>query len=41
MFFLGEFLNSMLVGLEAEQHIAQLSVGHIRNKEGNQKVPGI
>jgi hypothetical protein len=27
--------------LEAEQHIAQQSVGHKRNKKGNQKVPGI
>jgi hypothetical protein len=27
--------------LEAEQHIAQQSVGQRRNKRGNQKVPGI
>jgi hypothetical protein len=26
--------------LEAEQHIAQWSVGHRRNKRGNQKIPG-
>jgi hypothetical protein len=26
--------------LEAEQHIAQQSVGHRRNKRGNQKLPG-
>jgi hypothetical protein len=27
--------------LEVEQHIAQWSVGHRRNKGGNQKVPGV
>jgi hypothetical protein len=27
--------------LEAEQHIAQESVGHRRNKVENQKIPGI
>jgi hypothetical protein len=27
--------------LKVEQHIAQRQVGHRRNKQGNQKVPGI
>jgi hypothetical protein len=33
--------QKILEKLEAEQHISQWSVGHRRNKGGNQKVPGI